>query len=178
MSFIVSDVAAFWNIQRRLPDVKAGIPQQWWKGLLVLSAAVFGMIHLTSCTIDPFNPVQPIPSAEYRGTFSLTLPDTSDAAGFRELFVERDVTLVLNDANRTYNVVPTRDSSVVVSSEGLYALTFRTITLRDKSARPASDASRIMQGDFVYTFDGQNLILSQESIGPKRKRVLTLLRRF
>jgi hypothetical protein len=113
----------------------------------------------SACTVDPFNPVQQIPTAAYRGTFSLTRSDTNDRNARGIGFDEIDIAILINDASRTYKIISLQDSSTVPNSEGSYTLVLRTMTFRDNSKRVFPDTSFVLQGDFIYTFDGQNLVL-------------------
>jgi hypothetical protein len=72
-----------------------------------------------------------------------------------------------------FQVLPTSADSIPLSGNGTYTLRYRLITLTDRVSRsrtPSPDS--LISGEYVYTFDGTNLVMTQEQDGVRRQLFL------
>jgi hypothetical protein len=135
--------------------------------------ALVALAFFSACTALFNTPVE-IPTGEYRGDYSITNADPADT-----LFAfgkSNEISLTINAAAQTYSVIPHKDSSIVVSSQGVYALELRRITFTDRTRAAFADTALVLRGEWSYTFDGTNLILKKTE--NRQERTMVLLRRF
>lgn len=135
---------------------------------------VLGTSWFAGCSDEILNPPVEIPSGEYRGQYTLTHNNPADTLGLRGGLSE--ITLSINSTLKTYSLTPFGDSSRILSSQGAYKLAYRKITFTDRSMKTVSDMSLLLNGEFTYTFDGANLVLTQSDATTKRERSFFLLR--
>ncbi len=138
------------------------------------------LLILSSCEdggsiFDP--PPQNIPTGEYRGQYTLLRSNPSDTSIRRGVYTEVSMAFVVNSTTRTYRITPT-DTSFLPASEGAYTLRYGRITLRDRSQRTFRDPSLVLNGEFIYTFDGNSLVLSQKDSVRRREYGLIMMRVF
>ncbi|MCS6807638.1 MAG: hypothetical protein NZ661_02370 [Candidatus Kapabacteria bacterium] len=132
---------------------------------------------IVSCTVLWDRGVE-IPTGKYVGEYTIlrTAPADTTLGGNR--VQSTDVTMLINAEQRTYRCAPVSDSSILAASNGVYALAHTRITFTDRSsATLARDASRVIQGQFSYTFDGIHLIMKQTDAQTQRERSFFLLRK-
>lgn len=135
---------------------------------------VFGTLWLTGCSDDILNPPVDIPSGEYQGQYALSHNNPADTLGLRSGVSE--ITLSINSTLKTYSLKPFGDSSRILSSQGAYKLAYRKITFTDRSMKTVSDMALLLNGEFTYTFDGVNLVITQSDAATKREKSFFLLR--
>lgn len=140
----------------------------------LFSLVVFGASWLAGCSDDILNPPVDIPSGEYQGQYTLLHNNPADTVGLRSGVSE--ITLSFNSALKTYSLKPFSDSSRILSSQGAYKLAYRKITFTDRSMKTVSDTALLLNGEFTYTFDGANLVLTQSDAATKREKSFFLLR--
>lgn len=135
---------------------------------------VLGTAWLSGCSDDVLNPPVEIPTGDYQGQYTLSRGNPSDTIGVRNGMNE--VILTINATLKTYRLAPIGDSSNIVSGQGIYKLAYRKITFTDRSMKTVPDISLLLNGEYVYTFDGSNLVISQNDAATKREKAFYLVR--
>lgn len=133
-----------------------------------------GTVCLMGCSDDILNPPVEIPTGSYQGQYTFTRQNASDTLGVGTGMSE--IVLTMNAALKTYSLTPVGDSSIIVSSLGAYKLAFRKITFTDRSMKMMPNASLLLNGEFVYTFDGTNLVITQNDVATNREKTFYLIR--
>lgn len=131
------------------------------------------VLVLSGCNLN--GPGVRIPTGNYAGEMILTrnAPGDTTAQGYRLQAAE--LVLRINADSQTYRFTPRGDSTIILSSNGSYALTFGKITFTDRSNRTFSDPSLVMSGECTYTFDGSNLVINQTDTRTKREKSMILV---
>lgn len=139
---------------------------QW----LLLSAIV---LILSSCNVN--GPGVRITTGNYVGEIILTrnAPGDTTAQGYKVQSAE--ITLIINADSQTYRFAPRGDSTIILSSNGSYTLTFGKITFTDRSNRTFPDPSLVINGECTYTFDGSSLVINQTDTRTKREKSMILI---
>lgn len=66
--------------------------------------------------------------------------------------------------------------SLPLTGNGTYTLKYRLVTLTDRVTRASTtNTTHLINGDYVYTFDGMNLVMTQEQ-GSVKKQLFLLKR--
>jgi hypothetical protein len=142
--------------------------------LFLLCFSTLGTVCLTGCSDDILNPPVEIPTGSYQGQYTFTRKNPGDTLGIRGGLSE--IVLTMNATLKTYSLAPVGDSSRILSSQGAYKLAFRKITFTDRSMKTVPDVSLLLNGEFVYTFDGANLVITQNDAATNREKTFYLIR--
>lgn len=142
--------------------------------IIVVAFLVTVSILVQSCIFEP--PAKELPTGQYRGSYSLNRNNPNDKNEQGTTYAESNMTLILNSSTFSYKVVPLGDSITPPASEGTYSLRYGFITLKDRSQKVFRDPSLVMNGEFVYTYDGSSLVMTRKDTVNKREHTLVLMR--
>ncbi len=143
-----------------------------------LTLACCLVVLLVSCSsLFAPSPVD-IPAGAYQGEYTV-VPDVSTATTTSAEYSKSNVSISFTTDN-TYAITPLEPGTAASpeESKGNYSLEYRKIKFSDRSPLDkVIDPARLITGEFEYTFDGTNLIMTQVDKTSNRKRQFFLLRR-
>ncbi len=142
--------------------------------VFLLCLSTLGTVCLMGCGDDILNPPVEIPTGSYQGQYTFTSKTPGDTLGIRSGLSE--IVLTMNATLKTYNLAPVGDSSRILSSQGAYKLAFRKIIFTDRSMKTVPDIALLLNGEFVYTYDGANLVITQNDAATNREKTFYLIR--
>jgi hypothetical protein len=134
-------------------------------------SSFFVFLTLHSCDLFAPPPVK-IPDGTYEGDYTLTY---KDPAGNR---TETGQISIVFSKGTNFAVQALSKPEIIPQGQGTFSLKYRQITFADHTERTgAFDTARVVNGDFVYTFDGTNLVMTQEDDTRKIARQMFVFRR-
>lgn len=142
---------------------------------LSISFVIVATALFVSCSLLEPSAVD-VPAGIYSGSYTMILRDTATSKITQQ--TAGDVTLEVK-SDKQYVFTPKYSHTLAPpASSGVFTLVYRKITFSDRSPTGSTTAtnSELLKGDYEYTFDGQNLVMTQKDDARMTTRQFFLLR--
>jgi hypothetical protein len=138
---------------------------------MLMLCALAASLCVNACALFEPQPVN-IPDGLYEGEYTATYKDKPPTNRTETGSVS--VTL----SKGTFTIQSASKPDIVPQGKGNYSLKYRQITFDDRTERTTPfDTLRLVNGNYVYTFDGANLVMTQDDDERKISRQMFVFRK-